>query len=114
MGTEIEEGTDADWEQFARDEPYWSVLSDDRFKQMNLEKDSEALDEFFDSGEQHVQHWFSQVERVLGIRDFAPRKGLDFGCGVGWLTLPLAQRCESVLGLDVSETMLGQREAASG
>ena len=42
--------------------------------------------------------------------DFERRAALDYGCGVGRLTLPLAERCEHVYGVDVSPSML--REAA--
>src|SRR5262249_37962087 len=33
---------------------------------------------------------------------------LDFGCGVGRLTIPLARVCQSVVGVDVSDGMLAQ------
>lgn len=102
--------TDAEWEQFAREEPYWSVLSDDRFKLANLEKDDRVLDEFFETGEQFVQHWFSQIQERLGLRHFAPVHAIDFGCGVGRLTLPLTRRCGRVTGIDVSETMIEHAE----
>jgi SAM-dependent methyltransferase len=39
---------------------------------------------------------------------FAPRRALDFGCGVGRLVIPLAQMCDSVTGIDVSPGMLAE------
>jgi trans-aconitate methyltransferase len=36
----------------------------------------------------------------------APRRALDFGCGVGRLTAPLARRAGAVVGVDIAPTML--------
>jgi 2-polyprenyl-3-methyl-5-hydroxy-6-metoxy-1,4-benzoquinol methylase len=95
--------TDADWETFARADPYWAVLTHDQFRRENLNPGTRA--EFFESGEGHIQKVFDDVRRHL-IAEFAPRRALDFGCGVGRLLIPLARRCAEVVGVDVSETML--------
>lgn len=34
-------------------------------------------------------------------------KVLEIGCGTGRVTIPLASKCESIVGLDLSESMLG-------
>jgi cyclopropane fatty-acyl-phospholipid synthase-like methyltransferase len=39
---------------------------------------------------------------------FAPRRCLDFGCGVGRVAIPLARRTGEVVGVDVSESMLAE------
>ena len=39
---------------------------------------------------------------------FAPRRALDFGCGVGRLLIPLARRCDEVTGVDISSSMLAE------
>jgi cyclopropane fatty-acyl-phospholipid synthase-like methyltransferase len=41
---------------------------------------------------------------------FAPRRVLDFGCGVGRLVVPFARRAEHVLGVDVSASMLAEAQ----
>jgi len=47
------------------------------------------------------------VERVLSEADPSPgSRAVDLGCGSGQVTLALAKRCESVLGVDVSEKMI--------
>jgi 2-polyprenyl-3-methyl-5-hydroxy-6-metoxy-1,4-benzoquinol methylase len=38
------------------------------------------------------------------------RTALDFGCGWGRLALPLAERCEHVFGVEVSQLVLGEAE----
>jgi len=35
-------------------------------------------------------------------------RALDFGCGVGRLLIPLADRCEEVTGVDISPSMLAE------
>jgi len=47
------------------------------------------------------------VERVLTEADPAPdASAVDLGCGSGQVTLALARRCGTVLGVDVSEKMI--------
>lgn len=88
------------WEQLARQDPYFSVLSDAEYRGETLESD--ALESFFASGRRHV-------ERILLLADVENRRFdsvLDFGCGVGRVTLALAGLSRAVVGVDVSRTML--------
>jgi SAM-dependent methyltransferase len=97
--------SDQDWEWFGRNDPYYGVVSWDSFHRENL--DENAAERFFLGGEQYVQ-------KILGIVDervasgFRPRRVLDFGCGVGRCTIPLARRSEKVVGVDVSGAMLSE------
>jgi 2-polyprenyl-3-methyl-5-hydroxy-6-metoxy-1,4-benzoquinol methylase len=100
--------TDADWEQLALLDPYWAVLTQDEFRRANFGTESRAA--FFASGEHNIRETFQTIRTHLDPT-FAPRRALDFGCGVGRLILPLAKRCASVVGVDVSDSML--QEAAS-
>ena len=97
--------TDRHWRAWGRHDPYFGVLSEDRFRSGQM--DDATRDEFFASGSAHVQHLFERIHRHLGA-DFAPRSGLDFGCGVGRLAIPLAARLTHVLGLDISPDMLAE------
>lgn len=97
--------TDDDWEWYGREDPYFGVLADERFR--GGLRTQALQDEFFASGE-------GDVARVLGVfgQQLAPLvtmdKALDFGCGVGRLAFPLARRFTSVVGVDVSASMLGE------
>jgi 2-polyprenyl-3-methyl-5-hydroxy-6-metoxy-1,4-benzoquinol methylase len=102
----IKNASDQNWEHFGQHDPYWAVVTLDKFKKSNLNQDS--LDEFFASGENWISDTFSTIRNTLDA-SFAPRTGLDFGCGVGRLLIPLARRLEHVVGVDVSPAML--REA---
>jgi SAM-dependent methyltransferase len=86
-----------DWDELARREPYYAVLTEPRF--LSDAMDEEQRRAFFATGE-------ADVERLLGIAGLTPRTALDFGCGVGRLTRALAKRVERVTGCDVSPRML--------
>jgi SAM-dependent methyltransferase len=98
--------TDLDWERLGQTAPYWAVLTNDKYRPESL--DDAKLVEFFASGEQWIEHFFRTARAHLDPA-FAPRRALDFGCGVGRLVIPLAERCDAVVGVDVSDSML--REA---
>jgi SAM-dependent methyltransferase len=100
--------TDSDWEGFARQDPYWAVWTENRFRTAQL--DAAARQEFFASGESYIDHAFETIRLRLDGQ-FSPARALDFGCGVGRLVLALAKRCESVVGVDVSDSMLGEARA---
>lgn len=95
--------TDRQWERFGASDPYYGVLTDDRFRAEHL--DADARSQFFASGEAHVARLYHTLEQA-GFMQRQPRTVLDFGCGVGRLVIPFAGRAHAVLGLDVSPSML--------
>jgi SAM-dependent methyltransferase len=97
--------TDADWETLGRTDPYWAVITDEAFRRGNLSEENRR--KFLETGERYINAVWELCRRHLD-GDFAPRRALDFGCGVGRLVLALATRCESVVGVDVSEDMLAE------
>src|SRR5436305_6478657 len=102
--------TDKAWEKFGRDDPYFGVLADQRFRAENI---GENRDEFFASGRWSVARIIETYERHFG--NLPRESALDHGCGVGRLTLPLARQFAAVVGLDVSPSMLAQaRSNADG
>ena len=88
-----------DWDELARREPYFAVLTDRQFLGANL--DDDARQAFFASGEADVERLFADIGD-----SFQPKTALDFGCGVGRLTFALAQRVDEVVGCDVSPEMI--------
>jgi cyclopropane fatty-acyl-phospholipid synthase-like methyltransferase len=67
--------------------------------------EGERLERFFATGEKQVQRLSAALETHTGA-SLHGRHALDFGCGLGRTTLPLAARCELVYGLDVSPLLL--------
>jgi SAM-dependent methyltransferase len=94
---------DRDWEVWGKTDPYFAVLTDPKFSDANLNDDS--LLEFFACGERHIEHIYSVIRGNVRP-DFQPARVLDYGCGVGRLVLPLAKRSETVVGVDISPSML--------
>jgi ubiquinone/menaquinone biosynthesis C-methylase UbiE len=95
------------WERYGELDPYYGVLSEPDFHHSRL--DAGARERFFESGRRHVAESLAAIESLVGA-DFECRAALDYGCGVGRLTLPLAERCEQVYGVDVSPSMLREAE----
>ena len=101
------------WEDFAANDPYFAVSTFDKFRSSNI--DDEAKAEFFETGRQHIEEIWDDFRREFKI-DPKPARALDYGCGVGRLVLPLAEKCESVTGVDIADAMLDEtrRNAAAG
>jgi 2-polyprenyl-3-methyl-5-hydroxy-6-metoxy-1,4-benzoquinol methylase len=97
--------TDHDWEQWGRQDPYFGVITDPRFRRNSLT--DQALDDFFESGRSHALHIIHQLRAHIDPA-FTPKSMLDFGCGVGRVLLPASFFVEEVLGIDVSNSMLEQ------
>ena len=97
--------SDQEWEKFGRKDPYFGVLSDNKFHKDKLNEDS--LREFFKSGQEHIDFVLETIRANL-VPGFYPSSALDFGCGVGRCSIPLANICKSVVGIDVSDSMLQQ------
>lgn len=98
-------GTDEAWRQWGERDPYFGVITQAKFRRENLTP--ERLDEFFRSGQKHVNHLLLMCQRYID-RSFKPKRVLDFGCGVGRLLPALAAQAEQVVGLDISESMLAE------
>ncbi len=101
----------AEWSRLGEQEPHWSVLTADKYRSGQI---AAHLLEFQRSGANEVRH----LETVLRRNHLDwPRQGLciDYGCGVGRVTLPLAAHCAQVLGVDISagHLRLAAQEAAA-
>jgi SAM-dependent methyltransferase len=86
------------WSALGDSEPFWSVISHDRFRMQNFEK---AKMEFYGSG--------AETDRLIDV--FSERtkvrvptgRCLELGCGVGRVTRYLAKRFLHVEGVDISK-----------
>lgn len=97
--------TDKAWQRLGQIDPYFAVLAHPRFREAAIEGDTRH--EFFTSGEDHVERLFASIRENLDP-EFAPRRALDFGCGVGRVTIPLARRIAQVVAIDVSDSMIDE------
>src|SRR5687768_5706590 len=90
------------WSSFAAREPYFAVLTQQRYLRANFDRDAENA--FFDSGEALVARIFSVIRAHV-----APKGALtvlEYGCGPGRLLIPFARRANLATGVDISPAML--------
>jgi len=95
------------WESLGVEDPLWAIASEPGKKGNRWE-----VQDFLASGDEVVDRYWLLLERAG-----APDKigaALDFGCGVGRLSLAWKRRAESVTGVDISAPMIerGRRLAA--
>jgi 2-polyprenyl-3-methyl-5-hydroxy-6-metoxy-1,4-benzoquinol methylase len=95
--------TERSWEYYGKNDPYYGVLTQERYSRERWSDG--AKQEFFATGEQYIASVSEMVHRWFG-ESLQPTRALDFGCGVGRLALALARRSGSVVGVDISESML--------
>ena len=91
----MKDRTAGDWEDLARREPYFPVLTDEGVRDAD----------FLKTGEEDVALLLTAIASLLG-RDPPLASVLDFGCGAGRLTLPLARRAAHVVACDIAPTIL--------
>ena len=98
MSSTIKEIRDV-WEAHAKYDPLWAILSDSSKKGRKWD-----LKLFFETGHREISYLMSRLSDLNLC--FKPVMALDFGCGVGRLTKPLSVYFETVIGVDISKTML--------
>jgi len=99
--------TDQAWEAWGQKDPYFGVITNQKFRRTELTKETKA--EFFESGRLHAEYVMQMIHQYIDPA-FQAQKALDFGCGVGRLIVPLAKMVTSVVGADVSPSMLLEAE----
>lgn len=90
------------WTRLGQTEPYWSVLSQDRFRQENFTQNRAA---FYASGEHDVNRLIAWLERN-GLDWSRFGSCMELGCGTGRVTPWLARKFPHVLAIDVSPVHL--------
>jgi len=86
------------WTTFGEEAPHWSVLTTNEYRpdSINLH-----IDKFYQTGIGDVDFCLNALRRV-GIPVNRFERALDFGCGVGRLSLALAEIADHVTSIDVS------------
>lgn len=97
------------WDRLSKEDPLWAILSRDDKKAGKWK-----LDEFLRTGQEDVNSYCQLLVSVVGMPKHFEHL-LDFGCGVGRLSLAWKQQATRVTGVDISETMIHQaRQLSSG
>jgi 2-polyprenyl-3-methyl-5-hydroxy-6-metoxy-1,4-benzoquinol methylase len=91
---------EAEWSEYGKKNTYWSVLVNEHFLDGNL--NSENLSDFYNSGKDTMDFIETTLRRCSEWDVMCKEKCMEYGCGVGRVTIPLANAFDSVLGLDIS------------
>src|SRR5262245_56190094 len=87
------------WEELAQLDPLWAVASSPQLRHGKWD-----AEEFYEGGRRKVRKLMKRLD-ALGVPARSAR-ALDFGCGAGRLTLPLADHFDAVVGVDIAPSML--------
>ncbi len=93
--------TDWDWNELGRRQAFGAILTGPggELKAWNASQ-------FFETGRQDVERLLADADSLVpGLRR---GRALDFGCGVGRVTRPLAGCFQEVVGIDVAESMVAK------
>jgi SAM-dependent methyltransferase len=86
------------WDELAKEDPLWSILSVPSKKGGQWD-----LQEFFAEGRAEVAR---VLQKTTSLHSVEFGRALDFGCGVGRVTQPLADHFQKVIGVDISSEMI--------
>ncbi len=89
----------AEWSGLGEVDPYWSVLTDESYRGQAIGESQ--LRSFYESGYATAGTIDAFADRC-GVTVAADWDCLEFGCGVGRVTIPLARRFRRVIAVDVS------------
>ena len=95
------------WEGLGRTDPLFGILSDPT--KWGGKWDA---DEFFASGRAHVEKLLRSLNDARAA--FKKDACLDFGCGVGRLTVPLSGSFKRTIGVDIARSMIDQARRYHG
>lgn len=92
------EETARTWSRFGDETPHWSVLTNDCYTPDNIDAN---IDAFYQTGVHGIDQVLNTLKRA-GLKSDGFEKAMDFGAGVGRLSMPLAARAEHVTSVDIS------------
>lgn len=91
------------WQVVGQENPYWGVATHDKF--LGTELSPNLSCEFFQSGAVEINSSLNVLHWLCGFKG-TPGNAIDFGCGVGRLTIHMAKVMGHVYGVDISSGML--------
>lgn len=92
------------WEEKAKSNPLFAIMSQENFVNANTEITEDQLSLFYDRGEQFWQRWFQTL--FWETRDKKELRILDYGCGMGRITNQAANFSNHTYGVDISKTQI--------
>lgn len=100
---------EGNWEALGQSEPHWSVLTNDRYKADKLNENEKI---FYETGKNSFNLMTAAAARCgMEISDL--NTCFELGCGVGRVTVWLAQQFRNVIAVDISRPHLLLAEEAA-
>lgn len=99
-----------EWRKYGAEKPHWSVLTHSDFLPENIARN---VDEFYATGREHAKTMLNPISRSGANIDHFSRV-MDFGCGVGRLSLALAPKATEIVGVDISPPHLALARERAG
>jgi SAM-dependent methyltransferase len=96
-----------DWEDLAQLDPLWAISSAPEKRHGNWDEEA-----FYAGGARKASKLLRRLD-ALGV-PASHGRALDFGCGAGRITLPLADRFDAVVGVDIAPSMLALARSRAG
>ena len=87
------------WDEFGRSDPLWAILTAPDKKGNRW-----SIDEFLQTGRDEIAALIAYLD-ARGLKA-SRRRALDFGCGAGRLTRPLAAHFDQAIGVDIAPSMI--------
>jgi SAM-dependent methyltransferase len=102
-----QDSRDLNWEERARINPLFAIMSVDAFLKSGAEPTAQELKIFYERGEDiWMQHFETGLQMLFNGRPPAEVRVLEFGCGMGRnLGLPARRGCQC-FGVDISPTQI--------
>jgi len=94
------ESAKKNWEGLARRDMLWAICTHPNKQDKGWNKE-----EFYETGKEEIFRVFEKLKSD-GLIPEDHQRAMDFGCGVGRLSRPLAGYFQEVYGVDVSPTMI--------
>jgi SAM-dependent methyltransferase len=94
---------EAAWSKLGREDPYWSVLTDDNFRTEVM--DEATIEAFYASGAEEIEGFEAACVRN-SMPNMRQATVLDLGCGVGRVGEHFARTYNGYIGVDISDTHL--------
>ena len=95
------------WTEMGERDAHFSVLTSPDFRSDVL---AESINFFHSTGHRDVRQAFGMLRRN-GMGDTGDKVCVEYGCGVGRLTIPLAAAFRNVIGYDISAAHLAHAAA---